>query len=94
MKNIRDLNARIVLPALMAAILSFGCATPGSKGGAKTNASQTASARPVILVPVFILSPQDNGTNGSDQLPARDPAPPEQSIQGWPALPMELPTRL
>jgi len=94
MKNIRDLIARIVLPALMAAIFSFGCATSGSKHGGKANELQTASAQPVILVPVFILSPPDSGTNRNDLLPPREPAPPEQSIQGWPAFPLEPPAHL
>ena len=94
MKNIRDLNVRSVLAALMVVILCFGCATSGSKRSNGTNEMQTASAQPVILVPVFILSPPDDDKPGKDRQPAPDHAPPEQSIGGWPAPPPEPSTHL
>ncbi len=94
MKNIRDLNVRGVLPTLMVVILCFGCATSGSKRSGGTNQLQTAAAQPVILVPVFILSPPDDDKHGNDRQPAPNSAPPEQSIGGWPAPPPEPYTHL
>jgi len=90
MKNIRGLSSF----ALIAVILCFGCTTSGSKKSGGTNELQTASAQPVILVPVFILSPPGDDKQGKDHLPPPPPAPPEQSIDGWPAPPPQPPTHL
>jgi hypothetical protein len=95
MKFIRDLTVGSALTALMMAILCFGCATSGSKRSGGTNQLQTASAQqPVILVPVFILSPPGDDKQGKDHLPAPDPAPPVQSIDGSPTPPPEPPIHI
>lgn len=72
--NIVVLKSRIMSLALIAVVLCHGCATHESKKNAESAGMQTAADEQLIVVPVLILSPAQNGSpnGGGDVLPAPD----------------------
>lgn len=88
-------SASFVLAAIILIWLS-GCASRPKQSSETAQNQANASDRAVILVPVFIVSPQDNDALGNkqDSLP-NGASPPEWSIQGQPAVsPPDPPTKL
>jgi hypothetical protein len=70
--NNAALKSRIMPLALLAGVLFQGCASSHSKQTAENAGAHTAVDDQLIVVPVLILSPSQNGSTGSggDVLPA------------------------
>lgn len=88
--NIDAIKPAIILLALLPLISFCGCATPEAKQNADDAPLQTAGSEPVIVVPIFILSPPQNGTPGS----GRDIPPGPISLEPTTRRGEPLPARL
>jgi len=64
--NFGDIKLEIVSLALLVLVWLSGCASPDATQTVGDTQSQTAGTRQVIVVPIFIVSPpQDGGHEGN-----------------------------
>jgi hypothetical protein len=88
--NIGTVMPRILSLAVPVFILFCGCASPEAKQNAVGTELQTAGNRQVIVVPIFILSPPENGTPSNGGVIPPKPISLEQATGRWEPLPAKL----
>lgn len=88
--SIRAIKLWIISLGWLPLILFQGCTTSGFNQGAAETEVQTARNERLIVVPVFILAPPQNGYPGSGGNVLPNPSSPDQTIRTSGLLPLGM----